>query len=255
MRCASGVSMAQRILAWPGRHRTYDELGRVIEVNETGVTLFFAYDGNNNRTLVSDSFGGAVASVYDGANRLISRSFSGPGQDPLRIDFTYTAEGKLDLQTRYSDLSGTQVRTVVDYDYDAEGRVTDIEYRDGSGAIVADYEYTYEGGLLVSQNANGNITTYDYDAQGQLIADGAAEYSYDLNGNRDMDGYVTGDNNRLLSEGTWLYQYDNAGHVVSKLNFATEETWSYTWNINGHLASAEHRDAAGDLLLRDNKRG
>jgi len=229
---------------------SYNSSGNLeTETTPSGVIFTYAYDANDNVTSLTDSLGSVTTSVFDSSNRLISRSFSGPGQDPLRIDFAYTAEGKLDLQTRYSDLSGTQVRTVVDYDYDAEGRVTDIEYRDGSGAIVADYEYTYEGGLLVSQNANGNITTYGYDAQGQLIADGAAEYSYDLNGNRDMDGYVTGDNNRLLTEGTWLYQYDNAGHVVSKLNFATEETWSYTWNINGHLVSAEHRDAAGDLLL------
>ena len=69
--------------------------------------LTFSYDAVNNRTLVQDSLGGVLTSVFDSLNRLSSRQFGGTSQTPLRMDLTYTAQDYVATQTRYSDLAGT----------------------------------------------------------------------------------------------------------------------------------------------------
>lgn len=57
---------------------------------------------------------------------------------------------------------------------------------------------------------------FSYDATSQLTdADHSYQtdeaYEYDENGNRTSTGYQTGTNNRLLSDGTYAYEYDDEG--------------------------------------------
>ena len=40
-------------------------------------------------------------------------------------------------------------------------------------------------------------------------------FSYDANGNRTMTGYSTGTGNRLLSDGTYNYTYDDEGNTLT----------------------------------------
>jgi len=56
-----------------------------------------------------NSFGGEVASVYDGANRLISRVHTQTGIATLRIDQEWDEAGRLLVQRRYSDAAATQL--------------------------------------------------------------------------------------------------------------------------------------------------
>jgi hypothetical protein len=44
---------------------------------------------------------------------------------------------------------------------------------------------------------------------------------YDANGNRTNPGYVTGANNRLLSDGKFNYEYDGEGNVISQTDILT----------------------------------
>src|SRR5262249_48382787 len=150
------------------------------------------YDADGNRTLVQDSLGGQVQSVYDG-NRLVRRTFSGTGQPELRIDLTYDAAGNLVSQTRYADLAGTAKVGTGLYTDDGAGRVTGITDQDGSGVTLAQLAYTYDpAGRLTSQTVNGTTTTYTYDATGQLTGAGGTAYSYDAEGNRTLAGDQTG---------------------------------------------------------------
>ncbi|MGQ9574249.1 MAG: hypothetical protein ACUVUC_02940 [Thermoguttaceae bacterium] len=48
-------------------------------------------------------------------------------------------------------------------------------------------------------------------------------------GNRTMPGYQTGPGNRLLSDGTFHYQYDNEGNMLAKTEIATGTRTEYTW--------------------------
>jgi RHS repeat-associated protein len=217
---------------------TYDGNRVRTQTDAFGLTLTFTYDPAGNRTLVQDSLGGQVQSVYDG-NQLVRRTFSGPGQPALRIDLAYDAAGNMVSQTRYADVAGTVKVGTSLYAYDGAGRVTAITHQDGAGNTLAQFGYVYDpAGRLTSQTVNGATTNDTYDAVGELTASGGSAYSYDGAGNRTMAGYQTGPGNQLLSDGTWDYAYDNEGNLVRKIDPSTGVIWAYAYDHDNHLVRA-----------------
>jgi len=91
----------------------------------------------------------------------------------------------------------------------------------------------------------------DYDYQDD------ESYVYDENGNRvtaNGDTYVTGDNNQLLSDGTYRYLYDDEGNRTLRIidnpsqgtqgeldEYDTDLT-EYTWDYRNRLTAVEHYD-------------
>jgi RHS repeat-associated protein len=229
---------------------TYDDSGRVLTVtNPFGQTLTYGYDQNGNVTSVSDSLGGQVTSVFSAAQRLTSRQFSGPNGQQARLDVAYTADGQVSTLTRYSNLSGTTKVGQTQVSYDAAGNLTHIQHQNGSNSTLLDLVYSYDAAnRLSSQTVAGTTTNYGYDHDSQLTSAGDTSTSFDPNGNRTVSGYVTGVNNRLLSDGTWSYQYDAAGNITSKRNSQTGESWTYTVDLDNKQTSAVHKDASGNTL-------
>jgi YD repeat-containing protein len=169
----------------------YDADNRVTGVQGLfGVRLTFSYDGVGNRTLVQDNFGGLTTSTYDAANHLVTMQFSGTGQAALRIDQSYTAANQLSGQTRYSDLGGTNTVSTTSFLYDAAGRVTDLWHKVSGGGNLGHYTYSYDAAdQVLSDATDGTVTSYSYDAAGELTSAGAANYSYDATGNRTGGSY------------------------------------------------------------------
>ncbi len=92
---------------------------------------------------------------------------------------------------------------------------------------------------------------YSYDATNQLTgATGARNesYSYDLNGNRTMPGYQTGPDNRLVSDGTYNYTYDNEGNTLTRTRISDGQVTTFTWDYRNRLTEAVVRDAQGNVL-------
>src|SRR5207244_3432984 len=119
----------------------YDALNRVVAVSEPwGQGLAFGYDAAGNRTAVQDNQGGLTTSVYDGANRLLSRQLG--GATPLRIDLAYQDNGLLSTEARYSNLAGTALVGTTAYLYDGVGRMTGQLDYDGAGALLASYGWS-----------------------------------------------------------------------------------------------------------------
>ncbi len=82
---------------------------------------------------------------------------------------------------------------------------------------VAFYGFTYDAAHRLTQLATPDRTSdYSYNPRDELTSSDHSYqedegYSYDDTGNRTNDGYVTGDHNRLRSDGTYTYEYDNEG--------------------------------------------
>jgi RHS repeat-associated protein len=231
---------------------TYDALDRAAtEQQPFGLALTFSYDAASNRTQVQDSLGGTLTLVYDAADRLSSRQFGGTGQTPLRFDLTYTPRDQVATLTRYSDLGGTQKVGESDSTYDAAGRLSNLQHKNGSGGLLANYTYTYDlGSRVLTETLNGGTTTYGYDATNELTSDGTATYTYDLNGNRTMAGYQKGGANELTSDGVWTYTYDAEGNLTKKSKGANAETWTYGYDHNNQLVWAEDRQTDGGALIQ-----
>jgi len=73
-------------------------------------------------------------------------------------------------------------------------------------------------------------------------------YTYDLNGNRTMAGYVTGAGNRLLSDGVYNYTYDNEGNMLTKVRISDGERTEFTWDYRNRLTQVVVKSAGGVIL-------
>ena len=215
----------------------YDADGRMTGEQEPfGVVLTFGYDQDGNQTLEQDNFGGITTSLYDDNGQLTTREFGGPGQTPLRMDYTYLPTGEVGTLKQYADLAGTDLVGQTSYGYDNADQVTDIQHSDGSGTVLASYLYGYDAdGRVIAQTIDGVPTTYGYDAAGQLTSAGASLYGFDANGNRDTGSNVIGANNLLESDGTWTYSYDSNNNLIKKSQGVSALTWTYGYDEQNRM--------------------
>ncbi len=127
--------------------------------------------------------------------------------------------------------------------------------------LVGDY-YSQQSQLISATSTDGTVA-YAYDSTGQLLgADYSGSqpdesYTYDANGNRTNTGYVTGEGNRLVSDGTYRYTYDPDGNRTSRFVWVDADTdgqvdsneksqiTSYSWDTRNRLVSVTNYPAEG----------
>jgi RHS repeat-associated protein len=241
---------------WSQYAYTYDLLGRVATEDNDGtpgapqVVLAYGYDAAGNLTSVTDNLGGVVSYGYDAANRLTSAGLTVSGLAGAQVEQSYDAAGRLTGQTRTVGGTGPSVSTV--YGYDTANQLTSISHTSSEVGALSSFSYLYDGGGRITQTTGPEGTLlYTYDDDGQLSGvSGAssASFTYDANGNRTLAGHVTGADNRLLSDGTYNYTYDNEGNVLTKTRISDGEVTTYTWDSRNRLAEVEVRSAGGLLL-------
>ena len=120
-----------------------------------------------------------------------------------------------------------------DYDltWDAASRITDIDFDFLGTNYDDDASYTYDD--------TSQLTDADYTTQAD------ENYVYDDNGNRTLvdgtDTYTTGDQNRLTSDGTYYYTYDNEGNRTGKYSDASRTTpvEKYFWDHRNRMTKTE----------------
>lgn len=76
-------------------------------------------------------------------------------------------------------------------------------------------------------------------------------YGYDAAGNRTNTGYTTGDNNRLTSDGTFNYTYDDEGSRETRTRISSAQaddyTTEYTWDHNNRLTKIAYKNNSGTI--------
>jgi RHS repeat-associated protein len=232
---------------------TYDDLGRVATVQDpNGITLTYGWNEVDNLVSLEDSEGGLVESTYDQASRLIERAQSGTGVESLSVQIDYDTEGRRGELRRYSDATGTTLVSKSDYGYDNAGNLTDEVHKDDAGTPIVTYANTFDDDNRITSETRNSVTTnYQYDVTSQVTDDDTNAYSFDLNGNRTMEGYETGVANRIESDGVWTYSYDLEGNVIKKSMGEEAETWEYGYDHNNRLLWAEKANTdGGQVRLR-----
>ena len=163
-----------------------DGLGRLVSVTRSGVVLEqHEYDENSNRVLSTDAKGNKTKFDYDGANRLIARTDGFESPLATTTTFEYDKVGNL-LEEKDGRLTGSDFD--VKNTYDALNRLETVT--DGEGNVTT-YEYDGEGNrkAVVEPRGESYRTEYDYGEMNELLevrmADGAVfHYTYDENRNR-----------------------------------------------------------------------
>jgi len=134
--------------------------------------------------------------------------------------------------------------------------------------ITSDYTHDDAGQLLSDSTSSPHpyITSsrsYSHDPRGQLISVAssapalAEQFDYDSSGNRETSqsgteparSYTTGPSNRVLSDGTWSYVYDDEGNLVRKDSITQSPNRSITYSFDHRNRLIRVDESSGSSLL------
>ncbi|PEC50950.1 hypothetical protein COJ46_01685 [Bacillus sp. AFS077874] len=278
---------------------SYDVANNLTQVTDNQSRSYnFSYDGINRLTSYTNLFGystnyqldkvGNILSSTDSKNKTISYSYGSDNRllsltDPsgkvtkynynesglpfeiirgngLKSEQTYDKLGRI---TEIAD-PGNPNGSVYDYDYDKNGNITNIYGYNGAQAFSYDElnrltSWTDEAGTVTSYqyDAVGNLTkkgsqTFTYNAANQITNTG---FTYDVNGNLTKDSkfnYFYNYENQLIkvtkvSDGSTIatYTYDYRGLRTSKTT-PSGGTIYYHWDDQGRLV--RESDTNGNTL-------
>lgn len=206
---------------------TYDTQNRMITAtNGRGYTTSYTYDSNGNPTLVTQPDGGTIGLGYNAAGQITSLT----NQANKTYTYGYDATGN-----RISATTPLGNRTT--YGYDTSGRLTSIVDPRGNvtGANPNDYKTTiaYNAADQVTSvtDPNGHVTTYGYDADGNLTSrtdPNNHTWTYTYNAANELTKVTAPD---LM---TTTYGYDAVGNVISRTD-ANNHTTTYGYDAANRL--------------------
>ena len=163
---------------------TYDAQNRLEtfreRVGEERHKTAFTYDRDSRVTRMDyDTDKGKVEYAYDSLGRIASRKVTSGGNA---------------YETVYTFVKGAE-------EYGANATTPLVaSIRQGEGASAMNFAYEYDSrGNITAETRNGKVTTYSYDALGQLIR---------VNDPNDPTAGESGT--------TWVYEYDRGGNILSK---------------------------------------
>jgi RHS repeat-associated protein len=239
---------------------SYDNSNRLTNVDNNGtpnaphVSVTYGYDNFDNVTSVSATSLKDQYFGFDADNRLTSAEIyrPQPPRQPVNALVTLVYDSASRLTTVQRSLNGAgNVNTT--YAYDNADRLTAITHKSGTTLMTLTYGYDNANQLTSYAGPDGSIT-YGYDNDGQLTgATGAHNetYSYDKEGNRTLTGYVTGTGNRLTSDGTYSYTYDQDGNMLTQTRISDSQLTSYTWDFRNRLTEVLIKTSGGTTVQDD----
>ncbi|RUL72743.1 LysM peptidoglycan-binding domain-containing protein [Dyella choica] len=174
----------------------YDAAGnKVAEVDPNGQASYTFYDANSRVIATVDALGAVVTYTRDALGRVTQEtaystklSTSGwlvngkvtqkllyppaaaPGYDRSTVT-SYDTLGRIASVTHYSQVGSAQNGDTLNYVYDSDSRVVQTTGVDLGGLAanrVTNYFYDKNGNNIARLDADGYLTTYAYDAAGQL---------------------------------------------------------------------------------------
>jgi len=259
-----GASRVQETYSATGQLRTLSD-------PESGASYSFGYNASNqlstitagdgeslslgytNGALTSLSIseippGGATAVVrqqvqygYDSQGRLqtVTTTLASDTNSGSTASYTttYTYDGTSDRVASVSQSDGTTVSYTYAQDSNGNYRVATITTGSGAAAQTLTLGYTLSTDTTTVTDGLGHVTTYTYNAAGQLVqvvaptfngSSPTTKYQYDGNGNLLQ---VTDANGGIIA-----YTYDANGNRLS-VEDPTGHTVSYTYNADNQITS------------------
>lgn len=217
---------------------TYDVLNRQLTETEStmGKTISYAYDDVGNRVGMTDPDSGTTTYAYDAANQLTS--LTNPSAETT--SYIYDPAGRMTKETHANG-------TYASYAYDTANQLTSLQNKKSDTSNISGFTYVYDSmGNRTSTTQNGtDVTSYVYDAIYRLTnvtyPDASTEvYTYDNVGNRlqknnsstGIVNYTYDIANRMLTEGSITYAWNNNGNMTGKTEGADVTSYAYNYDDN-----------------------
>uniref|UniRef100_UPI00273A70D1 RHS repeat-associated core domain-containing protein n=1 Tax=Oscillatoria sp. HE19RPO TaxID=2954806 RepID=UPI00273A70D1 len=231
----------------------YDVRERLISrIDPDNQFIRYGYDVAGNRTEVIAPTG-TTKYTYDKYNQL--ETVTDPNLEVTR--YTYDKAGNL-IRTNLPN------HTVETREYDDLNRLVFLE-NSGHSGVISSYRYTLDpaGNRQRVEENDGRVVEYNYDALYRLtqekitapgLSDRMIDYAYDAVGNRlsyhdsigELKTYTYDPNDRLLSDGSSRYTYDNNGNTLSRIADATDGV-VYSWDYENRLVGAQVTKPTGTV--------
>ena len=224
--------------------RSYDANDRLSQVNDSGSGAFaFTYDAAGRLTSSSAPFG-SVNYTYDARSSMTSRQVVGRpmlsyGYDPVgnlasaalpqaSANFSYNGRNQIAAINRLNGVSSS-------FTYDVDARLLSLTHAKGATLLDAEsYMYDVIGNRVghstsIGESAITRPTANQFDNANELTLFGSTPNSYDANGNLVADGtatYTWDGRNRLKSIVTTAgqatnFSYDFAGNLIQQADSGT----------------------------------
>jgi RHS repeat-associated protein len=215
------------------------------------VALTYGYNGWNDRTSLADNIqsNDLITYSYDGDHHLTGETWKIASTSYALLTLSYDTKNRLAGIQRSNPNNGTGTTVNTSFAYNANDLVTSITHYLGSGSTtLGAMTYTYDvASRLQTSNGPEGARSYGYDNTNQLTVvygTNAMTIAYDLNGNRTSYGdggslknYTTTVGNRVTSDGTYTYSYDNEGNVT--LRSAPGDVTTFVWDFRDRLIEAK----------------
>jgi RHS repeat-associated protein len=195
---------------------TYDNFDRMLSKTTPQGTITYTYDAAGRKTSMTVAGQSSVNYTYDNANRLTQIS-----QGTNTVSFAYDTASRVISVSRSNGI-------VIEYGYDAASNPISVTFKKDT-TVLGNLTYEYDadgkraktGGTFARTGLPQSLTSTTYNAGNQQ--QGAANFTYDNNGNLTSDGnntYTWNARNQLASMSgpgmTANFQYDASGNRVTK---------------------------------------
>ena len=203
-------ALDRRVAAIDGRNNrtayAYDAKNNLVSTTDAvGAVTAYGYDVMGQTVAVTNALGNVTVYEYDLRG---NKTYEGGATYPVR--YTYDVFGNKTSMTTYrNEASGVGDTTTWTYE-EATGLLLAKTYADGNGLT---YTYTDDGRLATRTDARGIVTTYAYDAWGQLLSVDYSDTTPDIAYTYDAMGHQTSATDAV---GTTTFMYDAFGQLTSE---------------------------------------
>lgn len=206
--------------------KTYDEFGRLVEIQSDGKIVKYLYNDKNQ--LAAQIIDGIpVEFGYNRYGQLETKILGGKLAPISTLKYLYSKDGMI---------AGRLVDDKFQmYSYDKKGQL--LQVADMQGNVAEQYVYDPAGNIL-SKTIDGKTTTYTYDKANQLVTSTVAgkvtNYAYDAAG-------------RMIQEGDKTYTYGYLDKILS-VQENGKQAAVFDYHVDGQIASATHGDKSENFL-------
>ena len=215
-------------------YETDDKL--VSSTNENGQTTTYEYDNQYNLIKTVEPNNTITTYQYDLNNHVLKKVLP-KMQDKAGNDINYTYDKYGNLVSRiknYTDADGVSKQIITTYEYDLIGNII----KEKTDNVIIENTYNKAGEISSTKDGNENITSYNYDANLNLIKK--------IESNGCVTDYLYDSRNNLLKEIVdnvvkQEYTYDLIGNNISSVN-ELGKVINYTYNLLGNIVKQEELD-------------
>jgi len=194
--------------------KTYTARNRLASVTDTTGTTSYRYDEIGRQSSISYPNGVTTDYSYDSRNR-ITNIIHKDSSEAILQSFTYTLD---DVGNRVQIIEKSGRTT--NYEYNSVTQLTkEIVSNDPNNQnTITSYSYD-EVGNLKTKTVDNTTTTYNYNANDQLIQQDSITFTYDNNGN-------------LIAKDGTTYEYDDKNRLIKLIT--PNDTIEYTYDANNN---------------------